>query len=65
MSLFQEAVVLINVVLATIILVKKISPSPILVHGDKFKKFNDLDFKRWITKDTILFYYLELDKDLN
>ena len=45
MFLFQEAVVLINVVLATIILIKKISPSLILIHGDKFKKF-------WTSKDS-------------
>ena len=36
MFLFQEAVVQINIVLTIIIFIKKISPSPILVHDDKF-----------------------------
>jgi len=57
MTSTQELVVLTNIVLATTILIGRIPPSPLMVHGDKLEKFNGLNFKMWQYK---ILYYLTI-----
>ena len=54
-----------NIVLASTTLVVRIPSSPSMVYGEKSKKFNGLNLKRWKQKNIILYYHLKFGKILD